>query len=67
MIKTNDPMFKQRIHEYVYLEKKYKGEQCVSAKQGGFGYWLFTYEEENGIFKVKVRFISELFYFNIYW
>lgn len=66
-VKTNDPVVKQSLQEYVDFEKNYKGQFCVFAKDGLFGFWLFDIEENNnGDLKVKVRFIGDLFYLCIY-
>jgi hypothetical protein len=39
---------------------------CVKAKEGLFGFWQFTLEEQGLGYKVKVRFIGDLIYNSMY-
>ncbi|AYB30164.1 hypothetical protein [Chryseolinea soli] len=65
-VKTNDPVIKQSLQEYVDLEKNYNGQFCVLTKDGLFGFWLFDLEENNEDFRVKVHFIGDLLYSTFY-
>jgi hypothetical protein len=58
--------YPDRLACCVDFEKNYRGQFCVLAREGLFGYWLFDLEENNGDYEVKVRFIGDLLYFSIY-
>lgn len=64
-LKTKDPLIRQCIQEFSELEHLPESVLlCVNAKEGLFGYWIFSLDTESN--KVKVRFVGDLIYFNLY-